>query len=111
MTDRFIFDFECSNCFRFDKLNIPRLNIEQKYTTIFKQYGDEVEEIKKVKFLTKQGVMLDHKIQAFLSILCSWGFGACLMNGNILCDLLCDLLLRLYILHNFGQHADVLLSD
>ena len=33
---------------RFEKLNIPRLNIEQKYSTIFHQYGDEVEELRKV---------------------------------------------------------------
>jgi hypothetical protein len=29
-------------------LNIPRLNIEQKYSSIFLQYGEEVEEIGKV---------------------------------------------------------------
>ncbi|KAL4222174.1 Dynein heavy chain 8 [Mactra antiquata] len=33
---------------KFDKLNIPRLNIEQKYSTIFLQYGDEVEDIRKL---------------------------------------------------------------
>ena len=35
--------------FRFEKLNIPRLNIEQKYATIFQQYGTEVEEMRKVQ--------------------------------------------------------------
>ena len=34
--------------FRFEKLNVPRLNIEQKYSSIFLQYGEEIEEIKKV---------------------------------------------------------------
>lgn len=33
---------------RFEKLNIPRLNIEDKYAKILHQYGDEVEEIRKV---------------------------------------------------------------
>ncbi|XP_053374157.1 dynein axonemal heavy chain 8-like [Mercenaria mercenaria] len=33
---------------KFEKLDIPRLNIEQKYSTIFLQYGEEVEEIRKL---------------------------------------------------------------
>ena len=34
---------------RFEKLKIPRLNIEQKYSTIFVQYGGEVEDMRKVR--------------------------------------------------------------
>ncbi|XP_052240013.1 dynein axonemal heavy chain 8-like isoform X2 [Dreissena polymorpha] len=33
---------------KFEKLNIPRLNIEQKYSTIFVQYGVEVEDMRKL---------------------------------------------------------------